>query len=464
MPELPTIAAATEAIRAGKLTPTDLVVQCLANIRRSEEQVQAWVAVDEAGALAEAKRLEQALSNGAEVGPLFGIPVGIKDIIDVAGWPTRCGSSLRGHTTAERDAPAVAALRRAGAIILGKTVTTQFASFDPPPTRNPWNLQHTPGGSSSGSAAAVALEMCAAALGTQTGGSIIRPAAYCGVAGFKPPHGAISLEGIEPFSPNLDHVGPMARTVEDLYLVWQALAQHASTGIDAAVTRPWSEQGFEYWLDCHGVNSTLFIAQGPLLEHASPEMRSVFEAAVQKIRGSLSIKPLPLPPDFERTVPLHRRIMAVDAALNHRADFPSRRSAFGPNIASLMDEGLQIPAVAYAEALLARQPMRQAIARALEQAGDMLGCLAMPATPTTAPDLTTTGDPIFNSPWSYLGLPSLTIPCGLASDGLPCGLQFIALTVPQVFAMAGICERLLRDRDGEPRITRPVAVPQTPNE
>lgn len=453
MPELPTIAAATESMRSGALSPTDLVVQCLANIKQYESQVQAWVAVDEEGALAEAKRVEAAVAAGGERGPLFGIPVGIKDIIDVAGFPTRCGSSLRGQTKAERDAPVVAALRQAGAIILGKTVTTQFASFDPPPTRNPWNPERTPGGSSSGSAAAVALEMCCAALGTQTGGSIIRPASYCGVAGFKPPHGAIRLEGIEPFSPHLDHPGPIARTVEDLYLVWQALAQHASTGIDAAVTRPWSEQGFQYWLDCHGVNSTLFVAEGQLLDRTAPDMRTVFQGAIEKLRGSLSVKPLELPANFERVIPLHRRIMAVDAALHHRAAFPSQRSAFGPNIASLMDEGLQVSAVDYAEAMLARQPIRQALARAFEQAGDMLGCLVMPATPTTAPDLSTTGDPVFNSPWSYLGLPSITIPCGLAPDGLPCGLQFIALTVPQVFAMAGICERLLRAYRRPPQLS-----------
>jgi Asp-tRNA(Asn)/Glu-tRNA(Gln) amidotransferase A subunit family amidase len=451
MAELPTIAKAAERLRSGDLTPTDLVSQCLANIKRYDDKVRAWVSVDEEGAPATANRLVALFGTKPEIWPpLFGIPVGIKDIIDVAGWPTRCGSPLRGQTNAQQDAPVVAALRQAGAIILGKTVTTEFASFDPPPTRNPWNLERTPGGSSSGSAAAVALEMCCAALGTQTGGSIVRPAAFCGIAGFKPPHGAISLEGIEPFSPHLDHVGPMARTVEDLYLVWQALAQHASTGIDAAVTRPWSEQGFQYWLDCHGVNSTLFVAEGALLERVSPDVQAVCNSAIEKLRGSLTVKPLELPRGFERIIPLHRKIMAVDAALHHRAAFPGKRSQFGPNIASLMDEGLATPAVEYAEAMLGRQPFRQALARTLEQAGDMLGCLVMPSTVTTALDLPTTGDPAFNSPWSYLGLPSITIPCGLASDGMPCGLQFVALTVPQVFAMSGICERVLRANQRPP--------------
>src|SRR3954447_12747772 len=225
LPELPSIADAQILMRRGELRPIDLVEHCLGRIHQFEDQIHAWVMVDEEGARNEARRLGKMLDDGQEpVGPLHGIPIGIKDIIDVAGWPTLCGSKLREGHVASRDAAVVAALRKAGAIILGKTVTTEWACFDPPPTRNPWNLDHTPGGSSSGSAAAVAMEMCLAALGTQTGGSIIRPASYCGVSGLKPGFGELPMDGIAPLTRHLDHVGPIARRVSDLYMVWQALA------------------------------------------------------------------------------------------------------------------------------------------------------------------------------------------------------------------------------------------------
>ena len=177
LPTLPSIADAQTLMRQGKLRPIDLVEHCLGRIHQFEDHIHAWVMVDEEGARKEAQRLGKMLDDGQEpVGPLHGIPIGIKDIIDVAGWPTLCGSKLRAGHVAEKDAAVVANLRKAGAIILGKTVTTEWATFDPPATRNPSNLNHTPGGSSSGSAAAVAMEMCMASLGTQTGGSIIRPA------------------------------------------------------------------------------------------------------------------------------------------------------------------------------------------------------------------------------------------------------------------------------------------------
>lgn len=442
--ELPTIAKAAEQIRAREITPLDLVEHCLANIERYEADVQAWVAVDAAGATKEAERLGRLLASGEEpTSSLFGIPIAIKDIIDVAGWPTKCGSPLRGFENATKDAPVVAALRDAGAILLGKTVTTQFASFDPPPTRNPWNLSYTPGGSSSGSAAAVAMEMCLGAIGTQTGGSITRPASYCGVAGFKPPYGEVSLEQVEPLAFHLDHVGPIARRVSDLYLIWQQLAAHASGGVEASVTRPWAEHDLEYWLDCYSVYRTLFVVEGPLLDAADSQVRKVTNAALDRLRSSFDVRKLALPKSFEKVVAWHRTIMAVEAAEHHRRDFAAHPDQYGPCIASLMREGLQTTAVDYAEALRMQEVVRNELAMLLHLQGDLLGCLVMPSTTTPAPDASTTGNPAFNSPWSYLGLPTVTIPCGLAENGLPCGLQFIAFTSPQVFAMAGMCERIL---------------------
>ncbi|QDU30484.1 Glutamyl-tRNA(Gln) amidotransferase subunit A [Anatilimnocola aggregata] len=456
MPDLPTIARAAELIRDGVLRPLDLVEQCLANIDQYEPAVQAWVTVDRAGALKEAKRLGATLADGEEpASPLFGIPIGIKDIIDVAGMPTRCGSPLRGKLPATKDAPVVAALREAGAILLGKTVTTQFAAFDPPPTKNPWNAAHTPGGSSSGSAAAVAMEMCFAALGTQTGGSITRPASYCGVAGFKPPWGEVSLEQVEPLSFHLDHVGPIARRVSDLYLVWQQLAARASGGVDASVTRPWAEHDLEYWLDCYGVYRTLFVVDSPLLEQADPLVQATTAAALERLRASFEVRKLSLPASFNSVLTWHKRIMVVEAAEHHRAEFKAAAEKFGPCITTLIQEGLGVSAVDYCEALRMQNQVRNELAQLLHSQGDLLGCLVMPATTTPAPDASTTGNPAFNAPWSFLGLPTITIPCGLAANGLPCGLQFIAFTSPQVFAMAGMCERILHQYARPPLLETP---------
>src|SRR5437870_1571690 len=219
---LPTIHGSAEEIRRGTVTPADLVERCLKQIDRYEAKVRAWVFVDREGARAEAARLGDELKQGQWRGPLHGIPVGIKDIFDVFDWPTGAGSRLWAQSIARRDATTVERLRRAGAIFLGKTVTTAFASFDPPVTRNPWNLERTPGGSSSGSAAALACGMCLGALGSQTGGSITRPASYCGVAGLKPSFGLVPCEGVVPLAPSMDHPGPMARCVHDLAILFQA--------------------------------------------------------------------------------------------------------------------------------------------------------------------------------------------------------------------------------------------------
>src|SRR6516165_2629536 len=218
-----TIHEAADAIRQKKITPIELVEQCLANIDRWEEHIHAWVFVDREGALEEAKRLTDELARGQYRGPLHGIPIGVKDIFDVFDWPTAAGSKLWANSIARQDADVVRQLRQAGCIFLGKTVTTQYASFDPPVTKNPWNLSRTPGGSSSGSAAAVATGMCLGALGSQTGGSITRPASYCGVAGCKPTYRYLPLDGIMPLAHSMDHPGPMAQNVMDLALMLRVM-------------------------------------------------------------------------------------------------------------------------------------------------------------------------------------------------------------------------------------------------
>lgn len=447
MTELPTIAKAAELIRVRVLKPLDLVEHCLARIEQYEPRVQAWTLVDAAGARREARRLETLLEQGAPLSPLHGIPLGIKDIIDVAGWPTKCGSSLRESHIAERDATVVARLRRAGAIILGKTVTTQFAGFDPASTRNPWNLAHSPGGSSSGSAAAVALEMCLAAIGTQTGGSIIRPASFCGICGFKPSYGAIDMRGIVPLAHHLDHVGPLARSVGDLHAIWKCLADRVPESTVEFLQVGHLEQEFEQWLDSYALTLALRVAKSPLLERTAPEVRTVTEAALGRLQSSLQLLPLELPASLLEVPAQHRRIMAVEAAACHRAAFAEQPQAFGPHLAALLQEGLATRAVDYADALQHQRRFRQEMAECLTSSGaEPLSCFVMPATITAAPGLESTGDPTLNSPWSYAGLPAITIPCGLTPGGLPCGLQFVGAVAGQVFALAGLAERVLQLR------------------
>jgi Asp-tRNA(Asn)/Glu-tRNA(Gln) amidotransferase A subunit family amidase len=419
-----TIPEAALRIRSGRLAPGELVDRCLDQIHRHDERVRAWVLVDEEGAKRAADELGREAARGEFRGPLHGIPLGIKDIIDVAGWPTRAGSPLREGHVAKDDAPVVATLRRAGAILLGKTVTVEFACFDPSPTRNPWNLQHTPGGSSSGSAAAVAMGMCLGAVGTQTGGSLVRPATYCGIATCKPTFGRISTEGIVPVSYHLDCPGPMARHVADLAVLLGCLLETDAIqlGQDSAPPR-------------------LGLLQQFFMEEADEEILAVTEEALDKFRAAgAHIEPVRLPEGFSQVRGMHRRIMAVEAAAYHREQFTHHREKFGPLISGLLDEGSAILGVDFATALEWQRGFRQRVTSLFSQAD----VLVMPSTDDTAPDtLATTGTPKFQAPWSCAGLPVVSIPCGLAVNGLPAAVQLVGLPnhESELLQVAQWCER-----------------------
>jgi aspartyl-tRNA(Asn)/glutamyl-tRNA(Gln) amidotransferase subunit A len=407
-----TIASVSQQIADGRALPSDCVEQCveqcLAQIDTLEEQLHAWVLVDAAGARQVAQRLDWEAAQNQLRGPLHGIPVGIKDIVDVAGMPTLAGSTLRAGHAAKRDAPLVARLRAAGAIILGKTVTTEFACFDPAVTRNPWNTQHTPGGSSSGSAAAVAAGMCLGAVGTQTGGSITRPASYCGIAGCKPTFGTVDVTGVVPISKHLDHPGPMARCVADLRIMLEVLA-------DVALPRiPFEDDSSR---------PRIGLVESYFLEQADAEVAHAVRAAADTFGAAgATIEPVDLPEGFPALHAMHKTIMAVDAAKNHKPWFPSRRSEYGPNMATLLDEGLSISKEQYRNALSHQQQFKQDLADVLRP----FDALLTPATLTPAPaSLATTGDPSFNSPWSHAGVPTVSFPCALSTGGLPIALQLV---------------------------------------
>ena len=417
---------AARQLRAGTLTPLELFDQCLEQIRKYEDTIHAWALVDEAGARQTATERTREAALGQWHGPLHGIPVGIKDIIDVQGLATGAGSPLCGHQPAVADAPVVAALRRAGVVVLGKTVTVEFACFDPPPTRNPWNLAHTPGGSSSGSAAALAMGMCLGALGTQTGGSLVRPSTYCGVATCKPTFGKLSTEGIVPVSASLDHVGPMARKVGDLALLLDCLLGTATP----RPLKPWGPPRL-------GHLGTSVLAE------ADEAVRQTTQSALEELtQAGAEIKPLSMPQIFGDVLKMHRRIMAAEAAAYHRERIGSHRDQYSPMIASLLDEGLAITSVDYLAAKAWHREFRRQATALL----DGLDALIMPSTQTTAPaTLDTTGTPHFQAPWSLARLPVVSIPCGVGADGMPTGIQLIgrADDETQLLRMAAWCEQAL---------------------
>ena len=425
-----TISALLAAMKSGRLTSTGLVERCLARIETADRDLRAWVSVDASGARADAARADDELARGVVLGVLHGIPIGIKDIVDVAGTVTGAGSPLRmkSESPAERDAVLVTALRQAGAIIIGKTVTTQFACFDPPTTRNPWAAERTPGGSSSGSSAAVAAGMVPGAIGSQTGGSLTRPAAYCGVCAMKPTFQTVSLEGVVPVASSLDHPGPIAQTVGDLRIMLQALTGTA-------------------WVESQ-VSATSRLNLGRLRgffeDRVDPEMRDAMDATINRFASAgATIIDIDVPREFSDVLVHHRRIMATEAAAWHRERFREHRDDYGPCVASLIEDGLRTSFEDYSASKTHQQELTTAMAALFQ---DSIDALLTPAATGPAPDATTTGDPCMNSPLSYTGLPTVSFSIGLSSDRLPLAIQLVG---PQqhdwrLLDVAEVCERLLR--------------------
>ena len=459
------VVEAVRAQRTGDLGPVEILDECLERIEASEPEVGAWVEIDADGARRTARRQAELPREEARGLPLLGVPIGVKDIIDVAGLPTRAGSALRAGHRAEHDAPIVKILRDLGAIVLGKTETTQFACQDPARTRNPWNIEHSPGGSSAGSAAAVVSGMCLAALGTQTGGSITRPASFCGVASFKGAWGAWPLEGIVPVSGHLDHVGPMVRSVADLALLWTlvearlhperaaGLARRSeaivagewrpparSPGGSAPRDRGCSDQRRE------GAPPRLAVIEEYYYETSEPSALEAFKACIARLEeAGAAIERIALPASFAGMHAGHHMVMAVEAAQYHREDFAARPETYRPGITRLIEEGLSASAVDYRAARVQQQRFAADLAAALDAPAAPAIALS-PATVSSAPPLAeqSTGDPRFNSVWAFSGLPTCGVPACLGTDGLPLGLQLGAARESfALFQAAAWCEAVL---------------------
>lgn len=449
MPEPTTITAAAEFIRTGELTPSDLLEQCLARIDRYEDRVRAWVHLDRECAREQAARLTAELQQNGYRGPLHGIPVGIKDIIDVFDMPTGCGSKRWANSYARRDATCVERLRQAGAVIMGKTVTTAYASFDPPVTRNPWNLDRTPGGSSSGSAAAVACGMCLGALATQTGGSITRPASYCGVYSLKPTYGRVSVDGVLPLAPSLDHVGVMANCVRDLAILFETIAGSDTRDPSCSlliVPDPLADlfhtlRDQELGPEHHWLNITEHFFH----EHWKSSMRGAYKTAIRclvreepNMERVGHVQPVALPASFSEAMPAQLTMMAAEAAAYHEARFRQHPYDYPPKITSLLEHGLRTTAADYARC-------KQFQARLTDELRNRFRVLLAPATPSYAPTAETTGDPIFNAPWSLVGMPVISLPVALVAGGLPVAVQLIAKRNQEadLFRTALWCEKML---------------------
>ncbi len=425
-----TAAGMAEAMQAGLTTSVQIVEACLSRIDDRESELHAWVSVDRDGALAVAAERDRERSAGELRGPLHGIPIGIKDIIDVEGKVTGAGSPLMSQgPPADRDAELVGLLRNAGAVILGKTVTTQFACFDPPPTRNPWNLAHTPGGSSSGSAAAVAAGMCPVAIGSQTGGSITRPAAFCGVFGCKPTFGTVSVNGVVPIARSLDHPGPIARSVDDLAMV-------------LSVLQSWSRGPLELSSE-NRAPLRIGRLRGFHEDLVDPELKAVIDQTLDVLMAAgCLVYDINVPTGFDELLAHHKLIMAAGAAAWHKERFARHRDDYGPCVASLIEEGLSASATDFIKASEHQDEMSR---RMDSLFGDSLDVLLTPATTGPAPDATSTGNPAMNAPWSYTGLPTVSLPVGLSKHGLPLAIQLAGKLHEDadLLQIASVCERML---------------------
>lgn len=398
---------------------------CIDRIAEVEPAVHAWKHLDAEGALARARQLDTALAAGHDIGPLGGLPLAVKDLIDTADMPTGYGSAVyEGHRPGA-DAEVVRQVRAAGAVLLGKTVTTEFAYFTPGPTANPWDTGHTPGGSSSGSAAAVASGMVPLAFGSQTAGSLIRPASYCGVFALKPTHDRVSGVGVKAFAPSLDTLGWLANSADDLELMRTALAGERFEVLpDAAGMRLASCRTHEW---SHGdAGGTAVWEEGHTLLSAAGVPMTVLE----------------LPTALAGLMQAQKTVMAFEAAQNLAYETTEHADRVSQHILDLVGTGRTVTPQHYGEA---RALASEGLARVLELMGDT-DALLVPAAPGEAPaGLAATGDPVFSRVWTLLGMPCVNVPGLLGPGGLPVGLQLVGRPHQErrLLAAAGALHRVL---------------------
>jgi Asp-tRNA(Asn)/Glu-tRNA(Gln) amidotransferase A subunit family amidase len=392
-----------QGIAAGRFTAEALTRDCLERIKAREDTVKAWATIDPEPALAQAR----ALDRGPRLGALHGVPIGVKDVIDTVDLPTEMGSPIyKGHHAA-CDAACVAVARAAGAVILGKTVTAEFAGMFPGPTTNPHNPAHTPGGSSSGSAAAVADFMVPAAFGTQTGGSVLRPAAYCGVVGYKPTFNLINRSGIKFAAESLDTIGVITRTIDDAELVTGAV-------IGKEPARRTMESA-----------PRLGLCRTPLWDTAQPETKHAVEDAAKRLSAAgASVREITLPEEFSRLFHASRETMNnYERSKSMAADY----AAHGERISKVLSDRIKLGMAMRHDDYLAALRLAEDCRAKIEVAYEDLDVMISPCVKGEAPrGLNPTGDPAFQQFWTVLYGPSMSLPTHRGPNGLPVGLQVVA--------------------------------------
>jgi Asp-tRNA(Asn)/Glu-tRNA(Gln) amidotransferase A subunit family amidase len=412
-------AQAAALIRDGIISSVQLVESCLARIREIDPVIQAWAYLDPDYALAQARSADERRLTGQPVGALHGLPVAIKDIFDTADFPTEYGSAIYAGHTPSRDATVVALLRAAGAVILGKTVTTELAYFSPGKTRNPQNFEHTPGGSSSGSAAAVAAEMVPLAIGSQTNGSTIRPAAYCGIVGFKPTYGLISRYRSLALSRTLDHVGLFARSIADIALLAEQVVRYDENDPDteSRAPIPFSQIAAEE----PPLPPMFAFIKTPLWQRADEDTQAGFAEIIEQL-GS-QVEEVELFPSAEQAWEWHRTIMSAEMAANLERIWEKSGDKISEQLRSQLEAGRKVLAVDYQRALRQITPMQESFVELFEQRYD---AILTPAAPSAAPKgISSTGDPGFCTLWTLCGMPCVSLPLLESSDTLPIGVQLV---------------------------------------
>jgi Asp-tRNA(Asn)/Glu-tRNA(Gln) amidotransferase A subunit family amidase len=410
---------AARLIRDGMISSEQLVEAYLARIRQVDPQVQAWTFLDEDYALTQARALDELRLSGRAIGPLHGVPVGLKDIFDTADMPTECGSVLYAGRTPSRDATVTAMLRAAGAVIMGKTVTTEFAYFSPGKTRNPHNPEHTPGGSSSGSAAAVAASMVPLALGSQTNGSTIRPAAYCGVIGFKPTHGLISRYGVLALSRTLDHVGLFANSLDDVALLTEQIVGYDENDPD---TRPRARVPYvEIAAEEPPLAPMFAFIKTPHWQRADEETREGFAEIIEHL-GS-QVEEVELFPSAADAWQWHQSIMSAEMAYNLERDWRTGGVRLSEQLRAQIERGLEVRAADYLSAVGRIKLLNHSFIELFEQRYDAI--LTPAAASAASKGLASTGDPSFCTLWTLCGMPALSLPLLQNSAGMPLGVQLV---------------------------------------
>lgn len=416
-----TVTTAASLIRQRKISPVRLMETLLERSSLLEEKLNIWVTLNADDALESALKSEKDLNNGVMHGPLHGVPVGVKDLYFTKGVKTTACSPVYEHFVPSYNATTIDKLKQAGAIIMGKTITTEFACGDPPPTVNPWNPLHTPGGSSTGSAVGVAARIFPTSLGSQTAGSVLRPASFNGVVGLKPTFGRISRFGVFGVSWHLDTMGTFTRTVEDAALMLNVLAGHDPKDHSS------SEVGVPDYAKAvleSIPTPRIGILREFFYDKSDEEVKKHTDGMIYKFKNSgADIREVTLPAGMQKLLSAHRILMTAGAAATHQSNFSERPDDYSPNVRGVIEAGMLVPAVTYLQADRIRRIYREYVETALADLDVILTTTAGTPPPK---DLTTTGDPRFQAPWTTCGLPSITVPSGLSKTGLPLGLQLVS--------------------------------------